>query len=60
MMTSFYYLIVLDAYDIYVVCLVAMDIASISDGQYSLFFFPENYWDIVMICVPKRLFMANL
>lgn len=39
MMTSFYYLIVLDAYDIYVVCLVAMDIASISDGQYSLFFF---------------------
>lgn len=42
MMTSFYYLIVLDAYDIYVVCLVAMDIASISDGQHSLFFFPKT------------------
>jgi len=41
-MTSFYYLIVLDAYDIYVVCLVAMYIASISDGQYSLCFVPKT------------------
>lgn len=59
MMTSFYYLIVLYAYGIYVICLVAMYIASIPDGQYSLLFVPKNR-DIVMICVPKRLFMANL